>query len=88
MKVGFPARHGSTHIAGWFTSWNILQKNGWFTGTPVLGNLHMEILWDVEFDCGGYYILRDWCGYEGDPLRFFQQNMYYQKTWGYRGMIG
>jgi hypothetical protein len=34
--------NGDTPIAGWFISWKIPNKNGWFGGvTPISGNLHM-----------------------------------------------
>jgi hypothetical protein len=33
---------GYPFIAGWFTSWNIPNKNGWWLGVPaILGNLQM-----------------------------------------------
>ena len=34
--------NGGTPIAGWFISWNIPRKNGWFRGTPISGNLHIQ----------------------------------------------
>ena len=34
--------NGGNPIAGWFISWNIPRKNGWFRGTPISGNLHFR----------------------------------------------
>ena len=37
---GYFQGHGDTPIAGWFTMENPCM-NGWFKGTPIVGNLHM-----------------------------------------------
>jgi hypothetical protein len=33
--------NGGTPFAGWFISWKIPSRNGWFGGTPIVGNLHV-----------------------------------------------
>ena len=35
---------GGTPIAGWFISWKIPSINGWFGGTPILGNPHLKLI--------------------------------------------
>ena len=41
VRYGGFHSHGGTPIGGWFISWKIPSRNGWFGGTPILGNLHM-----------------------------------------------
>ena len=43
-RVGVSIVMGLTPIAGWFMMENS-SKNGWFRGTPILGNLYMEPCW-------------------------------------------
>ena len=33
--------HGGTPIAGWFLLGKLPSRNGWFGGTPILGNPHI-----------------------------------------------
>ena len=51
---GFPQLWGYP-IAGWFSSWKILWKNGWFRGTPISGNLHVGMWGTTSF--WGYLVL-------------------------------
>ena len=43
-RVGVSIVMGLTPIAGWFMMENP-SKNGWFRGTPILGNLYVEPCW-------------------------------------------
>ena len=46
-KCGYP------FIAGWFISWNIPSRNGWWLGgTPIYGNLHMAQIGIMRLDNG------------------------------------
>ena len=41
LCVGFLS-HGGTPIAGWLISWQIPIYIGWFRGSPISGNLHIQ----------------------------------------------